>query len=276
MSWRQGQALGQDLRDRVLAVSGGSAGMADRFGVSISYVIKARQRRDRLGQTTPGAQRSHTPAKLAAHDAALCGELARQPDATLAELQAWALATRGVAVSISAISARLIFIDETWAKTNMTRPRGRAPRGQRLIGRVPHGHWKTSTFLAGLRHDRIVAPLVLDGAINGEVFRAWVEQFLAPGLTAGDIVVADDLARHKVRGVRTAIEARGAELWFLPPYSPDLNPIGQASSKVKALIRKAAPRSREALWNSIGSIVTDVSPQQCANMIANSGYIQSG
>ena len=114
-------------------------------------------------------------------------------------------------------SAALVFLDETWTKTNMARLRGRSPRGKRLISAVPHGHWRTSTFLAGLRHDRIVAPLVLDGAINGEAFRAYVEQFLAPTLAAGDIVIADNLASHKVAGVREAIEARGASLLFLPP-----------------------------------------------------------
>jgi transposase len=173
-------------------------------------------------------------------------------------------------------TARLVFVDETWTKTNMARLRGRAPRGERLIGRVPHGHWKTSTFLAGLRHDRMVAPLVLDGAISGEVFRAWVEQFLAPGLSPGDVVVLDNLASHKVAGVREAVEARGAILRFLPPYSPDFNPIEQAFAKLKALLRRAAPRSREALWNKIGSIVTDFPPSQCANMIRHCGYTQSG
>ena len=167
-----------------------------------------------------------------------------------------------------------MFVDETWAKTNMARLRGRAPRGQRLIGRVPHGHWTTSTFVAGLRHDHLVAPLVLDGAINGEVLRAWVEQCLAPALSPGDIVIADNLASHKV-SVRDAIAARGASLWVLPPYSPDLKPIEQAFAKLKALIRKAAPRSREALWQRIGTIVTRFPAQQCANMLANCGYTQS-
>ncbi|MBS0380788.1 MAG: IS630 family transposase [Proteobacteria bacterium] len=120
---------------------------------------------------------------------------------------------------------RLIFLDETWTKTNMTPLRGRSRRSQRLIGAAPFGHWNTSTFLAGLRHDRIVAPLVLDGAINGRNLRAYVEQFLAPTLGTGDIVIADNLGSHKVAGVREAIEARGASLLFLPPYSPDLNPI---------------------------------------------------
>jgi len=169
----------------------------------------------------------------------------------------------------------LVFIDETWTKTNMTRIRGRAPRGKRLVGAIPHGHWKTSTFVAGLRHDRVVAPLMLDGAINGDVFRAYVEQFLAPTLVPGDIVIADNLSSHKVAGVREAIQAREASLWFLPGYSPDLNPIEQGFSKLKALIRKAAPRTREALWQQTGSIVQDFTPAECANFLANAGYRQS-
>jgi transposase len=170
---------------------------------------------------------------------------------------------------------RLVFLDETWTKTNMTRLRGRAPRGQRLIAKAPYGHWKTSTFLAGLRHDRMVAPLVLDGAINGGTFLAYVEQFLAPTLQPGDIVVADNLSSHKVSGVRDAIEARGASLWFLPPYSPDLNPIEQAFAKLKALLRKTAPRTREALWRRIGTIVQTFKPTECANFLAKAGYTQS-
>jgi len=122
-------------------------------------------------------------------------------------------------------AARLIFIDETWVKTNMARVYGRTPRGQRLIGTVPHGHWQTSTFLAALRHDAITAPCVIDGPINGDTFRAWVEQFLVPTLAAGDIVVMDNLGSHKGAAVRAAIEDAGAKLLFLPPYSPDLNPI---------------------------------------------------
>jgi transposase len=170
---------------------------------------------------------------------------------------------------------RLVFLDETWTKTNMTRLRGRAPRGQRLVAKVPYGHWKTSTFLAGLRHDRVVAPLVLDGAINGRAFLAYVGQFLAPTLQPGDIVIADNLSSHKVTGVREAIEARGASLWFLPAYSPDLNPIEQAFAKLKALVRKAAPRTREALWQRIGAILQQFKPAECANFLANSGYTQS-
>ena len=169
----------------------------------------------------------------------------------------------------------LVFIDETWTKTNMTRIRGRAPCGKRLVGAIPHGHWKTSTFIAGLRHDRVVAPLMLDGAINGDAFRACVEQFLAPTLGSGDIVIADNLSSHKVAGVREAIQARQASLWFLPGYSPDLNPIEQGFSKLKALIRKAAPQTREALWQRTGSIIQDFTPAECANFLANAGYTQS-
>jgi transposase len=171
---------------------------------------------------------------------------------------------------------RLIFLDETWTKTNMTRLRGRAPRGQRLLGYAPWGHWKTITFLAGLRHDRIVAPLVLDGPINGAAFRAYIQQFLAPTLSPGDIVIADNLPSHKVAGVREAIAARGAEFALLPSYSPDQNPIEQVFAKLKAMLRKTAPRSREALWQSIGSIVSEYKPDECANYLRNCGYVQSG
>jgi transposase len=157
----------------------------------------------------------------------------------------------------------------------MARLRGRCPRGKRLFTTVPHGHWCTTTFLAGLRADRIVAPLVFDGAINGEAFRAYVEQFLAPTLLVGDIVIADNLASHKVTGVREAIEARGASLWFLPPYSPDLNPIEQAFAKLKQHVRSAAPRTREVLWRTIGAIVSRFSPTECQNFLTNSGYVHS-
>jgi transposase len=170
----------------------------------------------------------------------------------------------------------LVFVDETWTKTNMARTRGRAPRGKRLVSVIPDGHWKTSTFVAGLRHDRMVAPLMLDGAINGDAFLACVEQFLAPTLAPGDIVIADNLASHKVAGVRQAIEARHASLRFLPAYSPDLNPIELRFSKIKAQLRKAEPRSREALWQTTGRIVQDFTRAECANFLANAGYGQSG
>ncbi len=170
---------------------------------------------------------------------------------------------------------RLVFLDETWATTNMARRYGRAPRGERVIASVPHGHWKTSTFVAGLRDDAITAPLVIDGAMNGETFRAYVEQFLAPALAHGDIVIMDNLPSHKVAGVREAIEARGASLIYLPPYSPDLNPIEQAFAKLKALLRKAAPRIVEALWTVIGESLSAFSPGECANYLADAGYRRS-
>lgn len=157
----------------------------------------------------------------------------------------------------------------------MTRTFGRSPRGQRVIGSVPYGHWKTTTFLAALRRHQIVAPLVLDGAINGCTFQAWVEQFLAPTLRPGDTVIADNLASHKSAGVRRAIEARGARLLFLPPYSPDFNPIEQVFAKLKSLVRTAAPRTREALWNGIGSMLDRFSPNECRNYLRHAGYERS-
>ena len=167
---------------------------------------------------------------------------------------------------------RLVFVDETWAKTNMTPLRGWSPRGQRLVGRVPHGHWKTLTFVAGLRTDGICAPFVLDGPINGACFRAWVEQRLVPTLRQGDIVVLDNLGSHKSVAVRRAIRAAGAKLIFLPPYSPDLNPIEQAFAKLKTLLRKANARSVDETWKSIGSVLDAFSPTECVNYIRNSGY----
>lgn len=140
---------------------------------------------------------------------------------------------------------------------------------------MPHGHWRTTTFLAGLRCDRIVAPLVLDGAIDGIAFRAWVEQFLAPTLQVGDVVLADNLSSHKVVGVREAIEARGARIMFLPAYSPDLNPIEQLFAKLKAIVRRIAPRSREALFDALAHGLDQINPDECANYLANVGCGQS-
>ena len=167
----------------------------------------------------------------------------------------------------------MVFIDETWATTNMTRRYGRAARGQRLVAPVPHGHWKTSTFVAALRTSGLTAPLVVDGAINGEIFLAYVEQVLAPTLTTGDIVVLDNLGSHKVAGVREAVEARGARLVYLPPYSPDLNPIEQAFAKLKALLRKIAARTVAALWDALGDIVGRFTPQECSNYLTHAGYV---
>jgi len=167
---------------------------------------------------------------------------------------------------------RLVFIDETWAKTNMTPIRGWAPRGTKLIARAPFGKWRTLTFLAALRHDRIDAPCVLDGPINGQSFTAWVEQFLVPTLARGDIVIMDNLGSHKGAAVRQAIRSAGARLLFLPPYSPDLNPIEQVFAKLKLLLRKAAERSVEATWQRIGTLLDAFPPHECASYLRNSGY----
>jgi transposase len=167
---------------------------------------------------------------------------------------------------------RLVFIDETWTKTNMAPLRGWAPRGHRLKAKVPQRRWKTMTFLAALRRDRVDAPWLIDGPINGERFRLYVEKVLAPSLRPGDIVVMDNLGSHKGQAVRRAILAAGAKLFFLPKYSPDLNPIEQLFAKLKHLLRKAAARSFEAVCAAIGQLLDSFTPQECANYLVNSGY----
>jgi transposase len=167
---------------------------------------------------------------------------------------------------------RLVFIDETWVKTNMAPLRGWGPRGQRLPTKVPHGHWKTLTFIAALRYDRIDAPFVIDGPINGEFFTLYVESVLAPTLTAGDIVILDNLGSHKGKAARTAVRARGAHLIFLPPYSPDLNPIEQLFAKLKHHMRNAQERTQETTWRRLGELLDLVSPAECANYLRHSGY----
>ena len=167
---------------------------------------------------------------------------------------------------------RLVFVDETWAKTNMAPLRGWGPRGERLRGQAPFGHWNTMTFLAALRHDRIDAPWVLDGPINGAAFRTYVEKVLVPTLKPGDVVIMDNLSSHKSPAVRAAIRAVGARPLFLPPYSSDLNPIEQVFAKLKHLLRKAAERSKEALWRKIGNLLDPFPAQECANYLKNAGY----
>jgi transposase len=167
---------------------------------------------------------------------------------------------------------RLVFIDETWTKTNMAPLRGWAPVGMRLFTKVPHGHWNTTTFLAALRHDRIEAPWLLEGPIDGESFQIYVEKVLVPTLRPGDIVIMDNLGSHKGKAVRQFIRAAGAKLFFLPKYSPDLNPIEQVFAKLKHLLRKAAARTVEAICDAIGQLLGAFTPDECANYFRNAGY----
>lgn len=171
--------------------------------------------------------------------------------------------------------SRVVFIDETWAKTNFTRRYGRSPRGTRLVEKTPCGRWQTTTFLGALRAEGFIAPLTVDGAINGDLFRAWVEQHLAPVLQPGDIVVMDNLSSHKVSGVREAIEGVGAELRYLPPYSPDLNPIELAFAKLKKLLRDGAARTVDKLWELCGRILDEFTEPECRNYFQHCGYRHS-
>jgi len=169
--------------------------------------------------------------------------------------------------------ARLVFIDETWASTNMARRHGRCPRGERLQVGVPHGHWKTTTFIGALTLRGFIAPWVLNGPINADAFETYVEKVLVPELRQGDIVVMDNLSSHKGSRVRTLIEAAGAQLRYLPPYSPDLNPIENAFSKLKALLRKAAERTMDGLWTQIGRLLDLFPPDECKNYFTAAGYV---
>jgi transposase len=170
-------------------------------------------------------------------------------------------------------ASRLVFIDETWIKTNMAPLRGWGPCGQRLMASVPFGHWKTMTFIAALRCDRISAPWVIEGPINGELFTLYVETQLAPTLAKGDIVILDNLGSHKGKKARELIRATGAHLLFLPPYSPDLNPIEQVFSKLKHLMRAAEARTIESTWRKAGDLLDLFSEEECANYLRNSGYV---
>ncbi len=170
---------------------------------------------------------------------------------------------------------KLVFIDETWTTTGMTRRYGRAPRGQRCRDSAPHGHWETTTFVGALRRHRLTAPLVTDGPLDGEIFLAYVRQSLCPTRQSGDTVILDNLSSHKVAGVNEAIVASGARVQYLPPYSPDLNPIEKLFSKLKARLRKAAARDREALWKAIGESLNTVSANECTNYFDSCGYVMT-
>lgn len=167
---------------------------------------------------------------------------------------------------------RLVFIDETWASTNMARRHGRCARGERLRVGVPHGHWKTTTFIGALTLRGFIAPFVLDGPINRDAFETYVEKVLIRELRPGDIVIMDNLSSHKGPRVRELIAAAGAELEYLPPYSPDFNPIENAFSKLKALLRKAAKRTVKDLWSTIGELLPAFKPPECRNYFAAAGY----
>lgn len=170
---------------------------------------------------------------------------------------------------------KLVFIDETWTSTNMTRAFGRSPRGSRCIGSAPYGHWQTTTFVGALRHQKISAPMVIEGPMDGDVFVEYVRSVLCPTLTPGDIVILDNLGSHKVDGVEQAILATGATVLYLPPYSPDLNPIEKLFSKLKALLRKAATRSVDSLWQEIGNLLNSISSQECSNYFLSRGYVNT-
>ncbi len=170
--------------------------------------------------------------------------------------------------------AKLVFIDETGASTKMTRAYGRSLRGQRCVASIPYGHWKTTTFTAGLRLNGMVAPMELDGPMFGDAFIAYIEQVLVPELAKGDIVVMDNLPAHKVTGVKQAIENAGASLLYLPPYSPDFSPIEMAFAKLKAHLKKAAARTINDLWKLIGKLIDEFKPDECENYFKAAGYDQ--
>ena len=167
---------------------------------------------------------------------------------------------------------RLVFVDESWASTNMARRYGRCQRGERLRMSVPHGHWKTTTFIAGLRNSGVVAPFVIDCPVNRDIFETWIERVLVPELCPGDVVVMDNLACHKGPRVRALLEAAGAKLRYLPPYSPDFNPIENAFAKLKTLLRREAARTIDSLWAAIGRLIDLITPAECVNMFAAAGY----
>ncbi|CAN7625300.1 IS630 family transposase [Mesorhizobium sp. LjNodule214] len=285
--------------------------VASRFGVAVSSVVKWSQRYRATGSVAPGKMGGHRKRILEPHRAFIVERINQTSDLTLHRLKD-ELAARGVMVSHNAVwvflrreglsfkktlfaleqaradiarrrqrwrswqgrldPARLVFIDETWIKTNMAPLRGWGPRGQRLRGFAPHGHWRTLTFLGALRCDELTAPCVFDGPINGECFRAYVRQQLLPTLRPGDIVIMDNLGSHKSAAIRHAIKAAGARLWFLPPYSPDLNPIEQTFAKIKHWMRHAQKRTIEDTWRHLGTLVGTIKPDECANYFNNAGY----
>jgi transposase len=285
--------------------------VAVRFDVSVASVVKWAQRARETGSPAARPMGGKRPYLLAGQRSWLLARLDEKPDLTLHTLLR-ELGARGVTVSCDTLwrflrregfsfkksvaaseqerpdvarrravwkrfqarlaPERLVFLDETWTKTNMSPLRGWRRRGERLHAKVPHGHWKTLTFVAALRCGGIDAPCVFDGPINGESFKAYVEHVLAPVLRPGDIIVMDNLGSHKGSAIRRAIRAAGAHLLFLPPYSPDLNPIEQVFAKLKTLLRKAEERTVDGLWRRIGGLLDTFTPGECANYLQNAGY----
>ena len=283
---------------------------AKQFGVAVSTAIGWVRRQRETGSVAPGKMGGHRPKAISGeHRVWVLGRIKR--DFTLRGLVA-ELAERGLKVDYRSVwefvhaeklsfkksvvagerdrpdvarrraqwikyqdrvePERLVFIDETWTRTDMTALRGWAPRGQRLPTKVPHGRWKTMTFLAALRHDRIEAPWFLEGPIDGDSFRLYVEKVLLPTLRPGDIVVMDNLGSHRGKIVRQLIRSAGAKLFFLPKYSPDLNPIEQVFAKLKHFLRRAAARTVEAVCLAIGEVLQLFTPEECTSYLANSGY----
>jgi transposase len=270
--------LSNDLRERlVCAVEGGLSRRcaAERFGVAASTAIKWVDQWRRTGDVGPrpqgGDHRSH---RIEAHGEEIMAMIEEMPDITLGELVAHLDEVRRAwfAAQPDLQPERLVFIDETGASTKMARRYGRALRGERCRAPVPHGHWKTTTLVGALRLEGMTAPMVLDGAMHGAAFLAYVEQVLAPTLIPGDIVIMDNLPAHKSAAVRRAIEAAGSELRFLPPYSPDFNPIEMAFSKLKAFLKKTAARTINDLWDAIAIGIETFTPTECQNYFAAAGY----
>jgi len=284
---------------------------AAQFGVGISTAINWVRRLRETGSVAPGEMGGHKPKSISGEHRAWLLERTREKDFTQRGLVA-ELAERGLKVDYRTVWSfvhaeklsfkktvaagerdrpdvarrraqwvkhqnkiapeRLVFLDETWTKTNMAPRRGWAPLGIRLAAKVPHGHWNTTTFLAALRHDRSDAPWLLDGPIDGESFQLYVEKVLLPTLRPGDIVIMDNLGSHKGKALRRLIRSAGAKLIFLPKYSPDLNPIGQVFAKLKHLLRKAAARTLDSLCAAIGQLLAAFKPGECANYFRNAGY----
>ena len=284
---------------------------AAQFGLGISTVINWVRRVRETGSVAPGQMGGHKPKAISGEHREWLLQRVREKDFTIRGLVA-EFAERGLKVDYRSVwnfihaeklsfkksmvaserdrpdiarrreqwakyqgriePERLVFIDETWTKTNMAPLRGWSLCGTRLTAKVPHGRWRTTTFVAALRHDRITAPWVLDGPIDGESFRTYVDKVLVPTLKPSDIVIMDNLGSHKGKAVRELIRSAGAKLFFLPKYSPDLNPIEQVFAKLKHLLRKFAARTIEAVCAAIGPLLQAFTPQECANYFKNAGY----